>query len=100
MTSLNVSLPEPMKAFIEEEVRRGRFSTPSEFVRALVREKQEARMREALEQQLLEGLRSGKPTAMTARDWGAIRERVLGGAKSTGKRQGERKRKKASSGRR
>jgi antitoxin ParD1/3/4 len=100
MTSLNVSLPEPMKAFIEEEVKRGRFSTPSEFVRALVREKQDARMREELEQELLDGLRSGKPTAMTAKAWAAIRERVLAGAKSTGKGQGERKRKKAPSGRR
>jgi antitoxin ParD1/3/4 len=95
MTSLNVSLPEPMKAFIEEEVKRGRFSTPSEFVRALVREKQEARLREDLEQQLLEGLRSGKPTAMTTKDWDDIRARVLGG-----KRQGERKRKKTPSSRR
>ena len=95
MTSLNVSLPEPMKAFIEEEVKRGRFSTPSEFVRALVREKQEARLREDLELQLLEGLRSGKPTAMTAKDWDEIRARVLGG-----KGKGERKSKKTSSGRR
>jgi hypothetical protein len=32
VTSLNVSLPEPMKKFIETEVKRGGYSTPSEYV--------------------------------------------------------------------
>ena len=48
MTSLNFSLPEAMKAFIESEVATGYYSTPSEYVRALVREAQErARVRPA-----------------------------------------------------
>jgi Arc/MetJ-type ribon-helix-helix transcriptional regulator len=37
VTSLNVSLLEPMKKFIETETNRGGCSTPSEHVRALVR---------------------------------------------------------------
>ena len=38
MTNLNVSLPEAMKEFIEAEVKKGSYSTPSEFVRELVRD--------------------------------------------------------------
>jgi len=100
MTSLNISLPEPMKAFIEQEVQSGRFSTPSEFVRALVREKQEARLQKELEAKLLEGLRSGKAGEMTAKDWATIRSRALGdvGRKGRGAREG--KGRKAPAGRR
>jgi putative addiction module CopG family antidote len=37
LTSLNVSLPRSMKIFIEDQVAKGHYSTPSEYVRALVR---------------------------------------------------------------
>ena len=40
MTSLNISLPEPMRAWIDEKVTRGGYATPSEFVRELIREAQ------------------------------------------------------------
>lgn len=40
MTSLNISLPEPMRAWIDERVARGNYATPSELVRELIREAQ------------------------------------------------------------
>jgi antitoxin ParD1/3/4 len=40
MTSLNISLPEPMRAWIDEKVARGGYATPSELVRELIREAQ------------------------------------------------------------
>ena len=61
MTSLNVSLPEPMKKFIETEVKRGAYSTPSEYVRALVRAEQQRQMREKIDRNLLDSLASGDP---------------------------------------
>jgi antitoxin ParD1/3/4 len=38
MTSLNISLPGSMRLYIEARVRKGAFSTPSEFIRTLIRE--------------------------------------------------------------
>ncbi len=37
MTSLNISLPESLKAFVEEKVRKGGYGTASEYVRELIR---------------------------------------------------------------
>ena len=36
-TTINISLPEAMKAEIEKEVKTGRFASTSDFVRDLVR---------------------------------------------------------------
>jgi antitoxin ParD1/3/4 len=65
VTSLNISLPDPMKKFIETEVKRGGYSTPSEYVRALVRAEQKRKAEDRLEALLLEGIESGKPIPRT-----------------------------------
>ena len=55
-TSLNVSLPEGLKAFVKERVAEGRYSTPSDYVRELIRSDQKRQAKERLDQLLLEGL--------------------------------------------
>ena len=55
MTSLNISLPDPLKAYVEERVSSGDFGTPSEFIRNLIRQDKEQR-RTRLEAELLEAL--------------------------------------------
>ncbi len=55
MTSLNISLPDPLKAYVEEQVAAGDFGTPSEFVRSLIREDKEKR-RDRLETELIHAL--------------------------------------------
>jgi len=57
MTSLNISLPDPLKAYVEDRVASGDFGTPSEFIRNLIRQDKEQR-RSLLETELLEALRS------------------------------------------
>jgi antitoxin ParD1/3/4 len=57
-TSLNVSLPEGLKAFVKEQVAEGRYSTPSDYVRELIRSDQKRQAKERLDQLLLEGLDS------------------------------------------
>ncbi|HEX7727776.1 MAG TPA: hypothetical protein VF392_01985 [Terracidiphilus sp.] len=57
MTSLNISLPDPLKAYVEERVSSGDFGTPSEFVRNLIRQDKE-RHRSRLETELLDALQS------------------------------------------
>jgi antitoxin ParD1/3/4 len=73
VTSLNVSLPEPMEKFIETEVKRGSYSTPSEYVRALVRAEEKRVAEDHLERLLTEGLGSGESVPMTRKDWQDIR---------------------------
>jgi antitoxin ParD1/3/4 len=41
--TLTISMPRPMKNFIAEKVREGQFSTPSEYIRSLIRADQERR---------------------------------------------------------
>lgn len=59
MASLNISLPDPLKAYVEERVSSGDFGTPSEFIRSLIRQDKEQRGAR-LEAQLLEALNSRK----------------------------------------
>jgi antitoxin ParD1/3/4 len=76
MTSMNISLPEPLKLFVEQQVSKGGYSTVSEYLRELIREAQRRTDRQELEAKLLAGLQS--PTSeMTANDWTALRERIL-----------------------
>ena len=76
MTSMNISLPEPLKLFVEEQVSKGGYSTASEYLRELIREAQRRKERLELEAKLLAGLQ-GSTSEMTADDWTALRERIL-----------------------
>jgi antitoxin ParD1/3/4 len=57
MTSLNISLPDPLKTYVEERVASGDYGTPSEFIRNLIRQDKEQR-RSRLEAELLDALQS------------------------------------------
>jgi antitoxin ParD1/3/4 len=59
MTNLNVSLPEALKEVIEAEVRKGSYSTPSEFVRELIRDFQRRKASQA-EGRIVDALVSGE----------------------------------------
>ena len=77
MTSMNVSLPEALKRFVEEQVDQGGYSTPSEYVRSLIREAQARAEQRELETKLLAGLES-PAREMTPGEWSALKQRVLG----------------------
>ncbi len=80
MKSINISLPDTMRTYIEEQVAQGGYSSVSEYFRELVRQDQKQRAKERLETMLLEGLNSGNATEMTAQDWEdiyqAVRKRI------------------------
>jgi len=76
MTTMNVSLPDEMKAFVEEQVQRGGYSTASEYLRELIRDAQKQAAEERLEKLLLEGLDSGPATPMTKKDWEDLRREL------------------------
>lgn len=52
MTSLNISLPEALKNYVEGQVASGDWGTPSEFIRELIRQDKERRLGN-LEQDLI-----------------------------------------------
>ncbi|AFY87784.1 MULTISPECIES: type II toxin-antitoxin system ParD family antitoxin [Chroococcidiopsis] len=76
MKSINISLPDAMRAYVEEQVANGSYSTISEYFRELVRQDRERKAQERLEALLLEGLASGQETPITAQDWQDIRQTV------------------------
>ena len=69
ITSLNVSLPKSLKQHVERQVREGGYSTPSEYVRALLREDRKRKAEQDLEALLLEGLDSGEAIPVQPAYW-------------------------------
>lgn len=57
MATMNVSLPDPMKDWVEDRVKSGQYANASDYVRDLIRRDQEKR--EALIQALIKGEQSG-----------------------------------------
>ena len=58
MATMNISLPDAMREWIEEQVASGEYANASDYVRDLIRHDQ--RQREALQLALIEGEQSGR----------------------------------------
>lgn len=56
MSTMNVSLPDALRAFVEEQVVQRRYGTTSEYIRDLIRRDQD---RQNLRDLLLAGVASG-----------------------------------------
>jgi antitoxin ParD1/3/4 len=70
ITTLNVSLPESMKSFVEGEVAAGGYTSASEYMRELIRRaKKEREEQGSLEKLILEGLDSGPAREITPQYW-------------------------------
>ncbi len=70
MASMNVSLPEPMKNWVEQQAATGRYSNASDYVRALIRQDQERAEKILAMQQLVnEALSSGSPANFSVSDF-------------------------------
>jgi antitoxin ParD1/3/4 len=75
MTTMNISLPDEMKAFIETQMSQEGYASASEYLRTLIRDAQKRQAKQELEAKLLEGLQS-PASEMTDDDWSALRERI------------------------
>ncbi len=78
MSTMNISLPESLKSFVEERVATDGYSTSSEYVRELIRKDQG---RQRLRRLLLDG--AGSASAGVADDayFGGLRDRVASSKK-------------------
>lgn len=62
--TMNISLTEPLKRFVDEQVREGGFSSTSDYVRELIRERQRRSSEQKLRELIAEGLASGPAEAV------------------------------------
>jgi antitoxin ParD1/3/4 len=85
MQSMNISLPEPLKEFVDGQIASGRYSSASEYVRELIREDEKRKAEEKLEALLLEGL-SGDESKLTRKDFAEIRAEALAQVQARKKR--------------
>jgi antitoxin ParD1/3/4 len=76
MASINVSLPERMQRFVEQQVETGGYQSPDQYVRALVRQAQVSAERKLLDAMLQEGL-EGTLSEMTDDDWASLRQEII-----------------------
>jgi antitoxin ParD1/3/4 len=77
MATMNVSLPDQMKDFVETQAQKEGFGTVSEYLRSIIREVQKRGAKQALEAKLKEGLESGPAAPLTSQEWDAIEREGL-----------------------
>jgi antitoxin ParD1/3/4 len=76
MQSMNISLPDSLKKFVDGQIAEGRYSSVSEYVRELIRADEKRKAEDRLEAMLLEGLDSPE-TELKPSDWADIRKQAL-----------------------
>ncbi len=77
MTTLNISLPESMREFIDRQIAQCDYSTASEYIRHLIRQDQEKAEKKQIEKLLLEGLNSGESVEITDDWWSQKRTELM-----------------------
>ena len=63
MATMNVSLPDPMKVWVESQTQDGRYSNASDYVRDLIRRDQDRQQAVAELQQVVDEGLASVPTA-------------------------------------
>ena len=75
MSTMNISLPETLKTFVDEQVASGGYGTSSEYMRALIRRDQD---RTHLRGLLLDGAASAPTAPADGAYFDGLRARVRG----------------------
>jgi len=73
MTTMNVSLPDELRAFVDTQVNEGNFGSTSEYVRELIRRDHDRR---ELRGALLEGARAPVTVTADAAYFASLRDRA------------------------
>jgi antitoxin ParD1/3/4 len=74
MSTLQISLPEHVKAVVDEQVASGRFPNHSEYVCRLIEDDERRRAQFALESTLVSRLNGSGTVEMDKADWAQMRE--------------------------
>lgn len=73
MSTMNISLPESLKEFVDEQVSQRGYSTSSEYLHELIRNEQ---ARQNLRCLLLEGATSAPGSEITEQYFSSLRQRI------------------------
>ena len=76
MQTMNISLPDPLKEFVEHQIADGRYSSVSEYIRELIRSDEKRKAEDRLTTLLLEGLDS-EDSELTPGDFEDIRKEAV-----------------------
>ena len=82
MSTMNISLPDTLKAFVDEQVSQRGYGTSSEYVRELIRKDQDRLQLRGL---LLAGAASSQAAPADASYFEGLRDRVRKSAKPAAK---------------
>jgi antitoxin ParD1/3/4 len=91
MASLNISLSDELKKYVEAQIKGGAYGNVSEHFRSLIRDHQQRATQERLEFLLLEGIESGSGGPMTRADWTELKEAAVKRAASRNRKASARK---------
>jgi antitoxin ParD1/3/4 len=80
-STMNIALPEPMRAYVAKRVESGQFGNTSEYVRELIRRDQREQDIARLRAMVEVGLASGPARPDTAEDWAEL-EAIARGSKA------------------
>jgi antitoxin ParD1/3/4 len=86
MSTMNISLPETLKAFVDEQVSQRGYGTSSEYVRELIRRDHDRLQLRGL---LLAGASSAATAPVDRAYFEGLRERVRGGTRAPSKARGK-----------
>ena len=81
MSTMNISLPESLKSFVDDQVSQRGYGTSSEYVRELIRKDQD---RQQLRGLLLAGLASAPASPADANYFDGLRDRARRSGKTAG----------------
>jgi antitoxin ParD1/3/4 len=76
MATMNISLPDSLREYVEERVGEGGYSTASEFFRELVRQDQRRSVQERFEKIIQESIESGSAAPLTDEHWRALEDEL------------------------
>lgn len=77
MATMNVSLPDPMREWVEAQVKGGEYANASDYIRDLIRHDQERCL--ALEAAIREGVESGRSPRKAEAVMAAAKSRLRNG---------------------
>jgi antitoxin ParD1/3/4 len=76
ITTMNVSLPDTLKAFVDTQVEEGDYGSASEYIRDLIREDKQRKFGQKLQAMIEEGLNSGPPIVADAAFWEQLHDEI------------------------
>ncbi len=76
MTVLNITMPDDLESFVSSEARARGYSSPAEYVRAVMEALRQGKSHAALEKTLVERLDGPAAIDLTPAVWAALQQRV------------------------